>query len=160
MSFRFRPDPVATGPADLDRLASGYCSAWNEPDPKRRLPRLKAIWHENATFDNAAVHVRGLAAMDAHIGAFWVGRYGWRFIVSDVTAHGPHLHLTWKLVDSTGLERLAGHDVGECAADRRLVRVVSFWPAGAGDSAGDRRDPLAEAHQAPIAARRPQQRDS
>ena len=131
MSIKLRSDPAVTGPADVDRLASGYCSAWNEPDPKLRLRRLKAIWHDEATFDNAAVHVRGLREMDAHIGAFWAGRYGWRFVVVDVTAHGRHLHLTWKLVDLTGRERLAGHDVGECAADRRLDRIVSFWRKGA-----------------------------
>lgn len=127
MNIKLRPDPTVTGPADVDRLASGYCSAWNEPDPTRRLRRLKAIWHENATFDNAEAHVRGLREMDAHIGAFCTGRPGWRFVVVDVTAHGRHLHLTWKLVDPTGRQRLAGHDVGECAADRRLNRIVSFW---------------------------------
>jgi hypothetical protein len=130
VNIKLRPDPAITGPADVDRLVSGYCSVWNEPDPKRRLRRLKSIWHENATFDNAAAHVRGLEEMDAHIGAFCTGRDGWRFVVVDVTAHGRHLHLTWKLVDPTGRERLAGHDVGECAADRRLDRIVSFWSTG------------------------------
>jgi len=116
-----------TRPTDLDLLVSGYCSAWNEPDPKRRLHRLETIWHEGATFDSAAVHVRGVREMDAHIGAFRAASRGWRFVVMDVTAHGRHVHLSWKLVDSTGLERLAGHDVGECSADRRFVRIVSFW---------------------------------
>jgi hypothetical protein len=131
VNIKLRSDPTVTGPADVDRLVSGYCSVWNETDPKRRLRRLKSIWHENATFDNAAAHVRGLREMDAHIGAVCTGRHGWRFVVVDVTAHGRHLHLTWKLVDPTGRERLAGHDVGECAPDRRLDRVVSFWRTGA-----------------------------
>ena len=130
MNIELHPDAAVAGPADVDRLASGYCSAWNESDPKRRLRRLKAIWHENATFDNAAVHIRGLRDMDAHIGAFYTGRQGWRFVVVDVSAHGRHLHLTWKLVDSTGRERLSGHDVGEWAADRRFDRIVSFWHTG------------------------------
>ena len=131
MIIELCPDPTVTGPADVDRLVTGYCSAWNESDPKRRLHRLKSIWHENGTFENAAVRVRGLRELDAHIGAFRTGCQGWRFVVLDVTAHGRHVHLTWKLVDATGCERLAGHDVGECAADRRLDRIVSFWRTGA-----------------------------
>jgi limonene-1,2-epoxide hydrolase len=133
LNIELSPDPAVTCPADVDRLVSGYCSAWNEPDPKRRLRRLKSIWHMNATFDNAAVHVRGLREMDALIGAFCTGRCGWRFVVVDVTAHGRHVHLTWKLVDPTGRERLAGHDVGGRAADRRFDRIVSFWRTGAAE---------------------------
>ena len=131
MSIELRPAPAVTGPADVDRLVSGYCSAWNEPDPERRLRRLQSIWHENATFDSAATRVHGLRDMNAHIGSFGTARHGWRFVVGDVAAHGRHLHLTWKLVDSTGRERLSGHDVGECAADGRLDRIVSFWRTGA-----------------------------
>jgi hypothetical protein len=118
-------------PTDLDLLVSGYCSAWNEPDAGRRLHRLQSIWHEDATFHSAAGHVRGVREMDAHIGAFCAGRCGWRFVVMDVTAHGRHVHLTWKLVDPAGLERLAGHDVGECSQGRRFDRVVSFCRPGA-----------------------------
>ena len=127
MNTELRHDPPPTGPADVDRLVSGYCSAWNEPDPNRRLHRLEAIWHRNGTFDNAAVHVRGLREMHAYIGAFHTGCPGWRWVVIDVRAHGRHFHLSWKLLDRADRERLAGHDVGECAADRRLGRIVSFW---------------------------------
>jgi hypothetical protein len=116
---------------DLDLLVTGYCSAWNETDAGRRLHRLKSIWHEDATLHSAAGHVRGVREMDAHIGAFGAGRGGWRFVVTDVTAHGRHVHLTWKLVDPAGLERLAGHDVGECSERRRFDRIVSFCRQGA-----------------------------
>ena len=126
-----RPDPAVTGPADVDLLASAYCGAWNETDPRHRLRRLRTICREDATYDNAAVRVRGLREMDAYIGGFCAARHGWRFVVVGATAHGRHLHLSWKLVDPTGRERLAGHDVGECAADRRLDRIVSFWCTGA-----------------------------
>ena len=135
MEIKPRPDRAATGPADVDRLVSSYFSAWNEADPECRLRRLGAIWRENTTFDNIEVHVRGLEAMSAHIGAFWADHPGWRFVVVDVTAHGRHLHLTWKLLDPAGRERLAGHDVGECAPDRRLDRIVSFWHAESDDDA-------------------------
>jgi hypothetical protein len=137
VNIDLHPDSPAICPADLDLLVSGYCSAWNEPDPNRRLHRLKSIWHESATFDCAGVHIRGVREMDAHIGAFCAGSRGWRFVVTDVTAHGRHVHLSWKLVDPTGLERLAGHDVGECSADRRFDRVVSFWRKGATASVAD-----------------------
>lgn len=126
---------MAAGPADVDRLVSGYCSVWNEADPERRRRRLATIWHESTTFDNVAVHLRGLHDMNAHIGAFRDDRPGWRFVVVDVQAHGRHLLLTWKLLDPTGHERLAGHDVGECSADRRLDRIVSFWHAASAEDA-------------------------
>ena len=131
MNIELRPATAVVGPADVDLLVSGYCGAWNEPDPKRRLRRLETIWREDSTFDNAAVHIRGPREMAAHIGAFRSGSCGWRFVVASVTAHGRHVHLTWKLVDRTGRERLTGHDVGECAADRRFGRIVSFWRAAA-----------------------------
>ena len=131
MNIELRPDTAVDPPGDVDLLVSGYCSAWNESDPKRRLRLLESIWHEGSTFDNAAVHIRGLRDMDAHIGAFCTRCHGWRFVVVGVTAHGRHVHITWKLVDETGCERLTGHDVGECAADRRFDRVVSFWRTGA-----------------------------
>ena len=124
-------DRAAIRPGDVDLLVSAYCSAWNEPDRRRRLRRLKAIWHDDATFDSASVHLRGLRELDAHIDAFCAGARGWRFVVTDVTAHGRHFHLTWKLLDPTGAERLAGHDVGACSADRRFERIVSFWRTGA-----------------------------
>jgi hypothetical protein len=149
------PDRAATGPADVDRLVSGYCSAWNEADPECRLRRLRAVWNEHATFDNVEVHVRGLQEMAAHIGAFWAGHPGWRFVVVDVTAHGRHLHLTWKLLDPAGRERLTGHDVGECSADRRLDRVVSFWRTETDDDAQARARASAAAElRAPAADRR------
>lgn len=129
--IQLRSDPVAAVPADVDRIVSGYCSAWNERDPRRRLQRLQSIWHENGTFENPSVHLRGLRDLDTHIGALHAHCDGWRFVVVDVTTHGRHFLLAWKLLDSTGCERLAGHDVGECTADRRLGRVVSLWRSGA-----------------------------
>ena len=124
-------------PADVDLLVSGYCNAWNEPDPARRLRRLGSIWHDDATFVSAAVRLRGVRGLDAHIGAFHAGNHGWRFVLGDVAAHGRHVHLSWTLLDAAGRERLGGHDVGECSADRRFERIVSFWrqsaaPARAG----------------------------
>ena len=127
MNIDLRRAPTAIGPADVDRLVSSYCSAWNEPDRRCRLRRLQAIWHEDSTFESAAAHVRGLRALNAHIDIYGAGRSGWRFAIVDVTAHGRHFHLSWKLLDPAGRERLAGHDVGEYAADQRLRRVVSFW---------------------------------
>ena len=116
---------------DVDLLVSGYCSAWNEADPKRRRHRLASVWHEGATFANAEVRLRGLRELDAHIGAFRAGARGWRFVVTDVTAYGRHLHLTWKLLDPAGVERLGGHDVAECSSHGRFDRIVSFWRRGA-----------------------------
>lgn len=127
MNIQLSPAPAVTGPADIDRLVSGYGDAWNESDAKRRLRRLQSIWHEDATFENAVVRIRGRRDLNAHIGAFHGDCAGWRFVVEDVATHGSHVHVTWRLLDATGRERLAGHDVGECAADRRLARVVSFW---------------------------------
>ena len=129
---------AAIRPADVDLLVSGYCSAWNEPDPKRRLRRLEAVCRAHATFDSAAVRLRGLGAIDAHIGEFRTDARGWRFVVADVTAHGRHVHLTWRLLDAAGVERLCGHDVGECSDDRRFDRIVSFWREGAAASLAGR----------------------
>jgi len=134
-----RSDSAVTCASDVDLLVSAYCSAWNEPDPQRRLRHLQSIWREDASFDSVGVHVRGLREMSAHIGAFHADCDGWRFVVVEVTAHGRHVHLSWKLLDPTGRERLAGHDVGACAADRRFDSVVSFWRTGATDPAPRRR---------------------
>jgi hypothetical protein len=125
MELHLAPSPP--GLADVDCLVSGYCSAWNEADPDRRLRRLQAIWCDDSTFEGPAAHVRGARGLSAYIGACSIGRSGWRFDVADVTAHGRHVLLSWKLLDATGRERLCGHDVGECGDDRRLRRVVSFW---------------------------------
>lgn len=136
MNIEPGPDLAVLCPADVDLLVSGYCSAWNERDPERRLHRLRSIWRDDATFDNAAVRLRGVRGLDAHIAAFHAGSPGWRFVLDDVTAHGRHVHLTWTLLDAAGREQLAGHDVAECSADRRFARVVSFWRKAAVPGAG------------------------
>ena len=88
MNIELRPGPAVTGPADVDRLVSSYCCAWNEPDPERRLRRLQSIWYESSRFNNAAADVDGLRATNAHIGALRTGRYGRRFVMRDVAPHG------------------------------------------------------------------------
>jgi hypothetical protein len=117
-----------TSTTDITATVDAYLSAWNEPDPQRRAELIGRVWSEQGRLIDPPVGGEGHAAIGEIAGAMHEHYPGHRFRrVSDVDAHHDHLRFAWELVSPDGAVALTGLDVGELAADGRLLRVTGFF---------------------------------
>ncbi len=117
-----------TPTTDITATGDAYLSAWNERDPQRRAELIRRAWSEQGRLIDpplAAVGHEAISDMASAMHEHYAG-HGFRR-ASDVDAHHDQLRFAWELVGPDGTVALTGLDVGELAADGRLLRVTGFF---------------------------------
>src|SRR5690349_15992163 len=114
--------------AMLEQLIDTYCSAWNEPDPKRRDEIIRVVWNEAGTYIDPTAKLVGRKELSDHIGIVLAQYVGARVIrTSTIDAHHGMLRFAWKMTLPDGKSLPEGIDFGEIASDGRLQRIVGFF---------------------------------
>ena len=117
-----------TTTTDITETVDGYLSAWNERDPERRAGLIRRVWSEHGRLVDPPLAGEGHDAISDMAAAMHEHYAGHRFRrTSDVDAHHDQLRFAWELVGPDGEVALTGLDVGELAADGRLLRVTGFF---------------------------------
>lgn len=122
--------------ATLDALgiAHRYIALWNETDPARRRQLLESDWVADARYVDPVMQGRGIAQIDALVGAVHQRYPGFRFrLKGGADAHGDHLRFSWTLGPSGAEDLIEGTDFAEVDGGR-LRAVTGFLdkvPAGA-----------------------------
>jgi hypothetical protein len=113
---------------DITATVDAYLSAYNERDPQRRAELIERAWSEQGRLIDPPLAAEGHTAIGEMAGAMQEHYADHRFRrVSDVDAHHDHLRFAWELVGPDGAVVLTGLDVGELAADGRLLRITGFF---------------------------------
>lgn len=115
---------------ETNELVDRYVELWMEPDPERRLERVRELYTEDAQYANGLREYRGhegiaLAVTRSH--DKWVGT-GHRFRPGGVvTAHHDAVRMNWHMFSDGGDEPLSvGTDVFRLAPDGRIAWDYQF----------------------------------
>ncbi|HEV2061062.1 MAG TPA: nuclear transport factor 2 family protein [Solirubrobacteraceae bacterium] len=113
---------------DVTDTIDTYLSAWNERDPERRAQLIRRAWAPDGRLIDPPLSGDGHDGISEVAGAMHEHYRGHDFRrVSAVDEHHDHLRFAWELVAPDGAVTLRGIDVGELAADGRLLRVTGFF---------------------------------
>jgi hypothetical protein len=113
---------------DVTTTVDGYLSAWNERDPQRRAELIERVWAPDGRLVDPPLTGEGHQGISAAAGAMHEHYAGHSFRrASEVDQHHDHLRFAWELVGPEGEIALRGLDVGELAADGRLLRITGFF---------------------------------
>lgn len=116
------------GTTDIERLIDIYCSAWSDPDPRRRREILTGIWGDAATYTDPSIHAATLDELLDHITKVAAGRPGARVVrTSRVDMHHRLARFGWRVVLADGTERPEGLDLAEISSDGRIGRIIGFF---------------------------------
>jgi hypothetical protein len=114
--------------SDLTTTIDLYLSAWNEPDPVRRVELIEQVWAADGRLIDPPVAAEGHQAISDTASALQAQFPGFRFQRSSgIDAHHGQLRFAWELVSPDGAVALSGIDVGEVNADGRLQRITGFF---------------------------------
>ena len=117
-----------TPTTDITATVDAYLSAWNERDPQRRAELIRRAWSEQGRLIDPPLAAEGHEAISDMASAMHEHYAGHGFRrASDVDAHHDQLRFAWELVGPDGTVALRGLDVGELAADGRLLRMTGFF---------------------------------
>ena len=113
---------------DVTDTIDNYLSAWNERDAGRRAELIRRAWAPDGRLIDPPLTAMGYDGISEMAGAMHEHYAGHDFRrASAVDEHHEHLRFAWELVAPDGAVALAGIDVGELAADGRLLRVTGFF---------------------------------
>jgi hypothetical protein len=113
---------------EIEALIDTYCSAWSDPDPKRRREILESVWADGATYTDPTVHAAGIDALLVHIGTVLARRPSAKVIrTSHVDAHHGVARFAWRVVQADGTTLPDGLDFAEITPDGRISRIVGFF---------------------------------
>jgi hypothetical protein len=117
-----------TPTTDVTTTVDAYLSAWNERDPARRAQLIERVWAPDGRLIDPPLTGEGYDGISDVASALHEQFAGHGFRrASAVDHHHDHLRFAWELVGPGGEVALTGLDVGELAADGRLLRVTGFF---------------------------------
>jgi len=124
-------------------LVTAYLGAWTERRSPVRRRLLHHCWAETGTFSSWTMNVKGLDAMDAHIGSTLrqQPRRCRRVRTSEVHSRNGKVSFTWALLDEESTVVIEGSEFAEVGDDGRFARVTSFAGRPPSDDDADR-EPL------------------
>jgi hypothetical protein len=113
---------------DATTIVDTYLAMWNETDPKRRARLIEQAWAGDGRYVDPMLEAEGHDALGEMVAGVQAKFPGHRFRRrSGVDAHHGQLRFAWDLMSPDGAVVVAGIDVGELAADGRLVRITGFF---------------------------------
>jgi hypothetical protein len=113
---------------DVTTTVDTYLSAYNEADEAARLALLEDAFAAEGRLIDPPLEGEGHGGISDMMAAVHQQFPGHTFRRSSgVDEHHGQLRYGWELCDPTGAVVLAGMDVGEVDAQRRLVRVAGFF---------------------------------
>jgi hypothetical protein len=109
-------------------LVDDHMDMWSEPDPGRRLERIRRCWHPDGALISPPLQARGHEAINRLLGAMQ-DHYPGHVLVrtSQVDAHHDTFRVGWEVRAPDGTPALVGIDVGIVDEDRLLVRLTGFF---------------------------------
>lgn len=112
----------------LTDIVDDHMDMWSEPDPARRLERVRRCWHPDGALVSPPLQARGHEAICALLGAMQ-DHYPGHVLVrtSRVDAHHDTFRVGWEIQAPDGTAVLVGIDVGIVDEDRMLVRLTGFF---------------------------------
>jgi hypothetical protein len=114
--------------SDITETIDTYIAAWNETDPARRAELVQRAWTPGGAYRDPMLEADGAEAIDGMIAAVHEQFPGQRFRrVTGIDTHHGFCRFGWELGEPEGAVTISGIDVGDLAADGRLVRVVGFF---------------------------------
>lgn len=111
-------------PQDVVRV---YGSAWNEPDPAKRLCALTRALTEDATYVDPTVDTTTREGLADAIGQFLASTPGASIVVtSGLDVRAGELRFTWEF-QAGGVTVVRGVDYMELADDGRISSIRGYW---------------------------------
>lgn len=109
-------------------LVDDHMDTWSDPDPVRRLERVRRCWRPDGELVSPPLRARGHAGIAALLGAMQEHYPGHVLVrTSRVDAHHDTFRAAWEIQAPDGSAVLAGIDVGVVDDDRMLVRLTGFF---------------------------------
>jgi hypothetical protein len=113
---------------DVTPTIDAYVSMWNEHDPVRRASFIAAAWTEDGYYADTVGEGVGREGIDAMVAGVQSHYPEHRIsLTSAIDLHHDAVRFGWKLAGPDGSVLVAGIDVGQFAADGRLVRITGFF---------------------------------
>jgi hypothetical protein len=113
---------------DVTPTVDAYVSMWNEHDPGRRASLIAAAWTEDGYYADTVGEGVGREGIDAMVAGVQSHFPEHRIeLTSGIDLHHDAVRFGWRLAGPDGTVLVDGIDVGQLAADGRLVRITGFF---------------------------------
>lgn len=112
----------------LADLIDDHMDTWSDPDPDRRLERVRRCWHPDGALVSPPLQARGHEAIAALLGAMqdhYPGHVLMR--TSLIDSHHDTFRVAWEIQGPDGTTVLSGIDIGIVDEDRMLIRLTGFF---------------------------------
>jgi SnoaL-like domain len=116
-------------------VADRYLATWNEADEARRLALIAELWNPQGRYADPLMSGQGHEGIARMIAAARTQFPGLVFAPRGAAdGHGPFARFSWSLGPDGGTPVAGGTDVARLDEAGRVVEVIGFLDAGAGNA--------------------------